>query len=395
MAEFRAVPAEDRDRWREILTYAFRPQLGPVEQKSGDDWPPSLFDQRGLYMTDELVSTCKLYHFDASIRGDTQTVGGIGAVATAPEHRGNGYVSELCRSALEEYHENDVGFGTLWPFETRFYAALGWGVANRYNRYQFDPSVLPVIDADGRMVRLSAAEWERLRPVETAFANGTGLSMRRSEEWWQERTLANWDGGGEPYLYGYERDSSLAGYLIYTVDDDEHRTLSITDLAYVDDEAHSALLTFLGNHGAQINRITLSRSTESSLLHRVSEPEEVECVVKTGPMVRLTGLAALESIDWPAVDLTCTMAVSDPLLDRIDGQYELSVTSGTATVTPLTSNENTNLSVDIATLSQLAVGTYDIGTAMQVGDLTIESPSLRDSLAELFTAEPVCLREFF
>ncbi|MFB6222845.1 MAG: enhanced intracellular survival protein Eis [Haloarcula sp.] len=398
MTVFRPVPATDRKNCQEILQYAFTPEKGPVTVSPDGEWPPSLFDQRGLYDDGVLRAACKLYHLETSVRGQDTTIGGLGAVATRPEHRGQGYAANLCRHALIEYHESDVGFVALWPFSTPFYQRLGWGTANTYRRFELPPAVLPRHDVAGQLVRLDADDWQRLRRVEAAAVADTALSLRRSEAWWRERTLANWDGGGIPYCYGYERDGELQGYIVYTVADDAEHTLSVTNLAYTDEDAHRALLTFLGNHGAQIERIVLQLPPDADHLNRVDDPGSVDCTVESGPMLRLTDVSHLEHLDWPAGELTCTLSVDDPLLDRNDGLFRLSVSDGTATVDPVPAADGSDpidASVDIATLSQLAVGTHGIDTAERIAGLDISNGSVRDPLTDVFQPAPVYLGEFF
>ncbi|WP_367176490.1 GNAT family N-acetyltransferase [Haloarcula rubripromontorii] len=396
MSEFRPIPTTDREACQRILRYAFTPETGPVTPDPDGDWPPSLFDQRGLYDGDTLRAVCKLYYLDTTVRGEAATVGGLGAVATPPEHRGQGYAADLCRHALCEYREADVGFVTLWPFSTPFYHRLGWGTANTYRRFDLPPSTLPDDDIAGQMVTLDADDWERLRRVETVAADGTALSLRRSEAWWRERTLADWDGDGVPYCYGYERDGDLCGYLVYTVADDAANTLSVSNFAAVDEEARRALLAFLGNHGAQVERVTLQLPPDAPLLHRVADPGAVDCTVEAGPMVRLTDVGSLERFDWPGGDLDCTLSVSDPLLDRNDGLFRLSVSGGTATVDPLSPADSpADVTVDIATLSQLAVGTHGVAAAERLAGLEIQDASVRDPLVDVFETESVYLCEFF
>ncbi len=113
-------------------------------------------------------------------------------------------------------------------------------------------------------------------------------------------------------------------------------------------------------------------------------------------MVRLTDISHLERLDWPDGGLDCTLSVSDPLLDRNDGLFELSVSGGTATVDPRPASDSAaDVSIDIATLSQLAVGTHGVDAAERVAGLEIRDDSVRDPLATVFQSEPVYLGEFF
>ncbi len=62
--------------------------------------------------------------------------------------------------------------------------------------------------------------------------------------------------------------------------------------------------------------------------------------------------------------------MNDPLLDHNDGLFRLSVNGGTATVDPLPASDSTaDVAVDIATLSQLAVGTHGVDAAERLAGL--------------------------
>jgi predicted acetyltransferase len=269
---------------------------------------------------------------------------------------------------------------------------MGWALANDSYELACPPSALPDHDTDGSFRPMDADDWERFRPVEAATGEGVTLSMRRSEAWWRERTLTNWTGGTEPFVYGYERDGSVAGYLVYTVSDDDghERTLSVDAFGYADREAHRSLLAFLGRHGPQIDRVELTYPTHTRPLDTVADPKAVTCERVPGPMARLTGLDPLSDVDWSVLDGPMTLAVSDPLLDATDGLVRVTE-DGLERTTEGTADAET----DIGTLTQLYLGRYDPATAERFGGLDIEDDSARDALATVFPERPVCLREFF
>lgn len=407
MTRFGPVSADKRETYQTILSQAFSLSDGrrtdSADRDSADDeWPPTLFGPRGVFDGDELVSVCKKYTLDARLHGEFVSVGGIGGVATPPEHRRQGHVRTLAAGLLDEYREDGVHLTALWPFSTPFYRNLGWGISNKFTEYTLPPAQLGFgRGADGRCRRLDLTDWERLRTVEVAATAGTNLSLRRSEEWWHERTLAAWDGDTAPYIYGYERDGELRGYVLYSVTSTSGgRTLTVDDLVARDEDAYRGLLAFLADQDSQIETVVLRRATETELLEFVPNPDVVECTVKTGPMVRLTGVAdPLESYPWPdEVDTQFTLAVSDPLLDHADGLFTVTVDNGEPTVAREGSDrggDDADLTTDIRTLSQLFVGTYSLAEVEQYGTLTVNHEPLREQLGTGFEGSPVCLREFF
>lgn len=389
MAEYRPITPEDHAAFSRFTRYAFAAEQGPREEPDTDSLESDLFDLRGLY-DDGLVSGCKRYAFRAYVRDGVEQVGGLGAVATPPEHRRQGYARELCREVCREYREEEVELVVLWPFSTPFYRRLGWATANDLYEFGLPPTTLPAHDPQGRYRRLDPGDWERLRPVEAAFGDGVTLSMRRSASWWRERTLTNWTGGTEPFVYGYERDGTLAGYLVYTVtDSDAHeRTLSVSAFGYADEEAHRSLLEFLRRHGAQIDHVELHRATDSRLLALVENPDVATCERVAGPMARLTTLDALAGLDRAGLDRPLTLAVEDPL----EGQARVRVTEHGIEESP---GSEPDARTDIGTLTQLYLGRYEPASAERVAGLTVLDDACRESLGELFPERRVCLREFF
>lgn len=395
MVEFRPVAPDDEREYRRFLRYAFAAEQGPLDGE--DDLTEELFAKRGIYDDGELKSVCKRYDLSAFVRDGTETIGGLGAVATPPEYRRQGYVRELCRELCKEYRADGVGLVVLWPFSTPFYRNLGWATANDFYQCEGPPSTLPAHDLNGEFRRLDADDWQRLRAVEAAFGEGVTLSLRRSETWWRERTLTNWTGGTAPYIYGYERNGDLAGYLVYTVEDggeESERTLSVSAYGHVDEESERALFEFFRRHGAQIDNISLLQATESRLLDLVDDPGAVTCERVAGAMVRLTDLRRLADLDWSPLQRSLTLAVDDPLLPDNDGLFRIAA-DGEMERLPDGDSETADVRTDIGTLAQLYVGRFEPTTAERVGEFELTEESLREPLTAVFPERQVCLREFF
>jgi predicted acetyltransferase len=394
MTEFCLVPESDRRRYRDILRYAFDPQAGPLEDdaETFDEWPPELFDPHGLYEDGRLRSTCKLYDLRARLGDGYEQIGGLGAVATPPEDRRRGHVRELCRHALAAFEERGARLVALWPFETAFYEKFGWATANYRARYECPPAALPAHEGEGRMRSLGTGDWELLRDAESAHGETLSLSLRRSPEWWRERTLTDWDGGARPYSYGYERDGEIAGYLTYTIGDDEDGELIVETMAYADEEAYRTILAFLGTHGPQVGRIVFTRPESSNLLDRVDHPERIDYRIQPGPMVRLPGVSALDGLSWRDTGLDCSVEITDPLAEE-PTTARIECTAGTLSVGK--TEAAPAVTTDIGTLSQFAVGTRGIDYLRRLDRLEVHDHTVLDTLSATFEPRRVYLDEFF
>ncbi|AGN00762.1 hypothetical protein L593_04055 [Salinarchaeum sp. Harcht-Bsk1] len=412
MADYRPVTDDRRARYHAIMQQAFDAESGPAPSyadgdadEDPEDWPPDLSDPRGLVADDEVVSTCKLYYLDATVRGEWTEIGGLGGVATPPEHRRKGYSRETLQGALTEYREQGVDLVALWPSTVRFYRGLGWGVANRTQRARVPPAQLVEIEGpepaggdDGRFRQLDADDWERLRSVEVERAQRFGLSLRRTEEWWRTRTLAAWPSGPGPYVYGDEVDGDLRGYVLTHVREGEDgKELKVQDLAGVDHAAERTLLGFLANYDSQVETVVLDGPLAGDLPELVPDPGELDVTESVGTMIRLTDVQRwLEGYEWPAsVEDRFVLDVADPLLDRNADQFLVHVADGEATVESAGGDLAGDATLGIGTLSRLAIGAIDVDRAERLRDLQVHDDASRETLETAFPAEPVYLREFF
>lgn len=432
MAEYRPVPAGDADRYREVLNYAFRGHEGPLGADADEHCYPSFGERRGLYVDDDLRAISRNYVLDARLRGTEVPLAGFTVVATPPEHRRRGYVSELTRAALVEYRDRDLPLVALWPFDYDFYRAYGWGVANHYATYTLPPETLAFaadsVDSDeGRFRRLSPDDHAVLEPVLAAHNTAHDLTIRRPEGWWRERTFARHD--RERFVYAWEHDGDVRAYLAYRIEPletvDEQDTgetqLRVHDAAWTDHDAHGHLLRFLHGHAGQVDTVQLTRPADHALLDLLPRPDDVDCSVSPGPMVRVVDVpTAVEALDYPTdVSGTVVVAVTDDQAAWNDDTFELAVGDGDATCTRLddpdvedraaatdtqnttapTDTQNTtaatDVELDVARLSQLLVGARSLEDMARVGHATVHDANTAAVLSAMYPESSVYLREFF
>ncbi|WP_254537806.1 GNAT family N-acetyltransferase [Halomarina litorea] len=403
MPDYRPVPESDRDEFRRLLTYAFRPtERYDPEEDDEEPKPAQPGDPRGIYDGDELLATGRHHWFTLDVRGEPHGVGGLSAVSTPPQNRRRGLVRRLLAESLAEYREREHYLSALWPFEYAFYRKFGWATTSRYAETTFDPDALSFVDGveppgegTGRYRELSGDDWKAMETVYRA-ANDRGLSMHRTEEWWRKRVLTWWE--AEPYAYGWERDGDLRGYLVYDVQDDdeaEGRTMRVNELCAADHEARLELLRFCRYHDSQVKRVRLYGPVDTTLQDLVSDPRGVEVEVKPGPMSRLVDVErALDALSYPEEATgTVTLAVGDDLVEWNDGTFRLAVEDGRATCER--TDGAPDVRVDVGTLSQVAVGYHAVEDARLYGDLSVEDEGAAETLAALFPPEGTFLREGF
>ncbi|WP_049925067.1 GNAT family N-acetyltransferase [Halopiger goleimassiliensis] len=412
MVDYRPIP-DERALFHRYRQYAFRPEAGPRPYDPDEHDTPRarMGERRGIFPDDgdDPRCVCRHYWLAAHVRGEDHPTAGLASVATPPEHRRQGYVRRLLEASLAEYRDRDCRFSVLWPFQYAFYRQYGWEAANRIAVHECAPSVLSFArdrlesdtdgSASGRYRRLTADEYGELEPVYEEYRKRHALALERDESWWRHRVFAGHD--DDPYVYAYERDGTVRGYLVYAItnrtadESDDGRTMAVDELVAADHEALLSLLAFCADHDSQVARVEFQLPESEPFHATVADPDEVETTLETGPMVRIVDVAAtLSALAYPDVDASITFAVDDPLADWNRGTFELSVSDGTAACEP-TAEDRADVSLDVAALSQLVVGTRSASTLERTGDLTVDSGTALETLDALFPSTTVYLGEFF
>jgi predicted acetyltransferase len=407
--DYRALPEERDDDFEEMTSYAFRIEDGPPggedasdgsDEEDGDD--PDLGHERGVFDGEELVAVCRQYYWPTTVRGREVSLAGLSAVASSPENRRRGAVAELVAGSLAEYYEEGCAFAALWPFDRAFYARYGYGTANCFATVECPVEDLAFAEEfeAGEFRPVGPDGWAALDAVYRDHSAGRNLALDRDEDWWRERVF---DGHrGDPYVYGFERGGDLAGYLVYTVEEeDDDEVFWVTESAWTDEAAFLNLLRFCYYHDSQVDRVRIRGAPGGSLrdvLDYIPSPgyEDVEYDLWAGLMVRIVDVAdALESIGYPTgVDDRIRIAVDDDTVERNDGTFVLDVSEGRANCEPAGPGAEAEVEVSVGTLSQAAVGYRPVDRLQYAGELSADEDALR-RLGAVFPADEVFLRDFF
>lgn len=401
MPEYRPLPEARNEEFGELLTYAFRPQAGPGGTPDEDELPPDMGEKRGTFEGDDLLAVCRHYFWDGRVRGESVGLAGLTAVASPPESRRRGVVGEMLVESLREYRDRDYSFAALWPFKRSFYARYGWATANEYAKLDATVDALSFAEsyAEGEFRPADRDDWERLDRVYRAHADRYSLTVNRTREWWRGRVFQSY--GTDPYVYLYERDGDPAGYLVYVVDDDDGRTFRVYEAGFVDFDAFLNLVRFTYYHDSQVEDVDWYGAADGELrdlLDLVDDPGDLEYEVHLGPMIRLVDVErALEAIPYPgSVDRRVVIDVTDEHAEWNDGRFVLDVSGGSADCRRVDSSAaDPDVSVDVGTLSQLAVGYRSVDALSRVGSLAVADEETATDLAAAFPTADSFLRDGF
>ncbi len=211
----------------------------------------------------EPVATARMLPFEQNIRGVMKPMGGVGMVASSPEHRREGFVRELMLGMLRDLKEQGYATSTLYPFKDTFYMALGYAKMPMSRILEVDPQTLTGVSMpDGYSVKRESGDdmFKLWRDIHEEMVGQTHGAVRRNDDRWNERTSAfrakaavarNSEGEPEGIMtYGIKGYGEGHAW-------SETGQLNMGDFHWKTIEGRDAILHFLYKHADQIAKVNI------------------------------------------------------------------------------------------------------------------------------------------
>lgn len=230
--------------------------------------------------------------------GAAWPMGGLASVAVAPEARRRGVARALCEAAVQRLRERGVPLCLLFPFDHRFYAALGWTLVGLSRQATVPCSALPR-GASGEVIWLDPlTRGEEIRACHAQWLRARGVGLERHPLTWSGLLKERWQWFGVP---GREGLRGYAAVAYHPTAEELTQDLEVGEIVALDAAAHRALLGWLGCQAAQIERVTLTVPAETPLETLLVNPRahgETSVGCGTFPCSRLCAGAMIRVLDW-------------------------------------------------------------------------------------------------
>ncbi len=383
-----------KERFEAYLTfvYCFHARVDDVEAKrkeceaeTNEDW--GAFDENGKLMG-RIINSKFEYLLDGKpVRG-----GGIGAVATLPEYRGQGVIKAIFKKLLQAAYKDGEVISTLYPFKHEFYRKQGYEVLTPWNVYSLRPELLCRYNFDGEVCK-----WEQGDPVDDfmsvyeSFNPRSGLAMARTPEQMLDHLKVEKPYIDRKFSYVLKRDGSPIAYVIFTdIKNDPAAILKVDECAWTGRDGFNAMLGFLARFEADYGTIKLGLPKGIDLLRIVRSPHAYDIEKKTaqGFMLRVINAhTLLETIAKPA-DCDFTIRVHDDLIAENDRVFRVRH-DGVKRV----SSKKADIETDVRALGQLAAGCLNLDEAVLRNDVEVHAKE--EMLRRVFVEKNIFIGEHF
>jgi predicted acetyltransferase len=350
--EIRQLRHEEFDAVAELSQYAFQYTLSPAElEEQKKKFKPE--QAWGVFDSEELNAKLTLLPLQVYLHGKQFAMGGIAGVATWPEKRRGGLVSQLLKHALEQMKASGQTLSFLHPFSFPFYRKFGWEICTEHKKYTIPVDKFPAKTAIEGTIKRNVRDPEPLNKVYQQYAQKFNGTLARDMEWWENRVL---DEEIQTAVY-YAENGTPEGYVLYKV---QKKELLSDEFVYVSEQARRSLWTYLSNHDSMIEKGTFTMiPANDSLPYLLADPRIQQEVIPYF-MGRIVDVAAfVEQFPFrPSAQGTeITLALTDINAPWNEGIWRLSVSEqGEGRLESVHENTEAQLECDIAALSAMLIG---------------------------------------
>ena len=162
----------------------------------------------------EMMSTIYITDFAVQFDGTVCKTGGIGGVASLPQHRRSGGIRACFQQALPQMYRDGYVFSYLFPFSTAYYRKFGYeSCVQRYRTVVHLPQLPPLKDAGTlRLASPAAPLLDEVRALDAQWEAYYNMSVQHTAadyDWLlrcdpaakQEFTYVWFDASGTPKAY--------------------------------------------------------------------------------------------------------------------------------------------------------------------------------------------------
>ena len=395
--ELRACTTEDWPAFDEAVQAAFGRE--PSDEEHQAEVARLVDPSRLLVAVDNggIVGTAGAYAFEMTVPGGTLPTAGITFVGVSPGHRRRGILGRLMRRQLADIRAWGEPLAILHATESAIYGRYGYGVGAWRVAIDVDRARARFIDDSEPVgqVRLIGTEVAlRLFPdVYERFRLGVPGSLRRSDEWWEQRRLTDPEwlrrGGGPMVRAVLEIDGRPEGYALYRLNrvwDSVHGlsngTLQVVEAVGTTPVATREVWRFVLGVDLPTHVRSNALDPEHPLPWLLNDPRQLRQTLYDSIWLRVVDVPSALSVRSYATDGSLTFELADPVCPWNEGVWQLDAGPDGATVTRTTKQPELRLSA--TDLASLYLGGTAARTLLRAGRIKEVRPGAADRLDLLF-----------
>jgi predicted acetyltransferase len=343
-----------------------------------------------------IVGAAKILKMRITLRGGASVAaGGVSAVGVAPEHRGQGVGSAMLHWLAGQMRREKFVISMLHAMREGYYRQFGYEVCGHRHLIRCPIGLLPRMESDLPIQRLTMEDWGEIAPVYEAFARRySGMAAR--EDLYRSR-IHNSE-GTLPLVYAV--GSPPQAYAILRLNrgrwERPHEDQPIAELAWATPRGYRELLGALGLLCINTRALVWCEPGDSPFL-ALHVDRGVEAERLHLPTYRVLDVAAalggLEATAG-AGEGNFTFALKDELLPANGGPWRVAFGAGRVEIGPM-QDEEPDFRMSIGAFSQALLGEPDLRALAGHGAVEVGNAAGFEAACRFLPPFPAYCMEYF
>jgi len=360
----------------------------------------------GVFDSDHLLGGMIYFDYTMTVFSQPLQVGGVGLICVDLLHKKEHVAKSIMKAFHDHYYNLGIPITILYPFRPDFYAAMGYGLGKKMNRYQFKPVDLPKT-MKKHLIPINSSHKRLVTECFNRYASKTHGMIQKTEEEF-EKLLSS------PIVIGYKKNGLIQGFLHFAfkkVDPDHSilHDLIIEELIYENAEVLSELLTYLSSQADQVRNIFFHTQDDyfHYLLHdprnggqNIFLTSQESNIQGLGIMYRIINaqklFTDLKGHNFGNQSISLKLSLKDSFLPANNGSFVVKFDQGQSQLQNESGLVDAEIILDIDRFSSIFMGVVSFKKLYQLGLVTISDDKYLDIVNKLFMTEvpPLTTQQF-
>ena len=344
---------------------------------------------------DDFCGCLAVYAFNVRFDGHLVGMGGIGGVATLPQHRRRGAIRACMNASLADMRRRGDVFSVLYPFSRAYYRQFGYEDGAAVSRWTLPFSALRLPDAGGSIeMLLPGSDLSCLEQLYQTCAKNWNLSVEKAgmahflskTNWMKEKR----------YLYIWRDENGVpGGMMLFTK---QNRVMDCVcefgktnQMLFRDARALAALLNFAKTFAADYDSIRFDAPQGVRVQSLISEGNDAECACHLQGMARLVNVPKALGMCRTFGEGSVVIAVEDRILSENAGAWKVTFAPGGNQVEK--TDETPDIEMPVGELTQLLLGVCCADDIPMMPRVKVNNPDA--PLAQIFLRKACSIIDLF
>ena len=388
--QIRLLSGQERALAEDLWDYCFEKRGTPFF-----DWYFSKYCRTGnilgAFAQEKLAGMVHLNPYALLMNGETIPVSYLVGVAVAPEFRRQGLFRDMLAESFSELNRRGQPLTILKPTAAGLYTRYGFACCYYRLNYSLPFDGLLKLPYSGKyeFAAVRDSDWPCLQAVYSGFTAGYNGQVRRSEtQWLNMLGESAHKGAGRAVLA--RAGGQARGYLFYTLSEDCFR---VAEMAYLDNAAKLALLSFAAQHFSQCANFSwLAPADDLTFLefardnhYPVYQPFMIGRIINPPE--------AVARLKLPSPPSAVNIALTDGIIAENNAVFKLSGAHGAARLDR--TEEAPRVRLGIGALAQLCFGAHSPDSLLAAGCLETADQAALACLRAVFAVKTNYINEYF